>query len=139
MTRACLGGLDGPGLEHIPVITGVHAIIYTHDAEQTRAFFRDVLGFPAVDAGRGWLIFALPPAELAAHPTENNGDSQHHELYFMCDDVKKTVDDLKRKGVKFTKPVSDQGWGLLTTLQIPGGGEISLYQPKHPVAISAAK
>lgn len=120
------------------MINGVHAIIYTHDADKARAFFRDVLGFPAVDAGHGWLIFALPPAEIAAHPADD-GASQHHQLYFMCDDVEKTVDELKRKGVKFTKPVTDQGWGMLTTLEIPGGGEISLYQPRHPVAIRAAK
>jgi catechol 2,3-dioxygenase-like lactoylglutathione lyase family enzyme len=116
------------------MINGVHAIVYTKDAEAARAFFRDVLGFPSVDAGHGWLIFALPPAELAAHPAEEDGDDGRHELYFMCDDVNKTVDELKRQGVEFTAPISDQGWGLLTRLKIPGGGEIGLYQPRHPIA-----
>src|SRR5690242_7817792 len=113
------------------MITGVHAIVYSKDAEKAHAFFRDVLKYPSVDAGHGWLIFALPPAEIAAHPAET---SEHHELYFMCDDVEKTVAELKRKGVEFTGPVVDHGWGLLTTLKIPGGGEIGLYQPRHPIA-----
>jgi catechol 2,3-dioxygenase-like lactoylglutathione lyase family enzyme len=118
------------------MINGMHAIIYTRDADKARAFFRDVLKFPSVDAGGGWLIFALPPSEVAAHPSD---DSEDHELYFMCDDVKKTVDELKKKGVEFTSPVSDQGWGLLTTLRIPGGGEIGLYQARHPKAIDLAR
>lgn len=114
------------------MITGAHAIIYAADTDQARAFFRDVLGFPSVDAGHGWLIFALPPAEVAAHPTDDPAESGRHELYLMCDDVKQTVEDLKRKGVEFTQPITDQGWGLLTTLKVPGGGEIGLYQPRHP-------
>lgn len=113
------------------MINGMHAIVYVKDAEKARSFFRDVLGFPSVDAGRGWLIFALPPAEIAAHPSD---DSSDHQLYFMCDDVRKTTDELKRKGVEFTAPVTDHGWGLLTTMKIPGGGEISLYEPRHPIA-----
>jgi predicted enzyme related to lactoylglutathione lyase len=87
------------------MITGVHAIIYTKDAEADRAFFRDVLGFPWVDAGQGWLIFALPPAELAAHPTVENG---HCALYLMCDDVRKTVAELMRKGAEITQPITEQ-------------------------------
>jgi catechol 2,3-dioxygenase-like lactoylglutathione lyase family enzyme len=114
------------------MITGLHAILYSKDAAAARDFLKDVLGFPSVDAGRGWLIFAAPPAELAAHPAEG-GNAGRHELYFMCDDVHKAVADLKKKGVEFTGPVSDQPWGLLTTLKIPGGGEIGLYQPKHPL------
>jgi len=114
------------------MISGIHAIVYGRDAERARAFFRDTLGFSSVDAGRGWLIFALPPAELAVHPTE---EESHHELYLMCDDVHAAVAELKSKGVEFTKPVTDQGWGLLTRLRIPGGGEMGLYQPKHPTAI----
>jgi predicted enzyme related to lactoylglutathione lyase len=114
------------------MITGVHAILYATDAERVRAFFRDVLELPSVDAGRGWLIFALPPAELAAHPADTK---PHHELYLMCDDVHATVEKLKGKGVKFTTPVADQGWGLLTRFQVPGGGEIGMYQPRHPTAI----
>ena len=115
------------------MISGIHAIVYSRDAERARAFFRDTLGFSSVDAGHGWLIFALPPAELAAHPTDEN---EHHELYLMCDDIHAAVAELKSKGVEFTRPVTDQGWGLLTRLRIPGGGEMGLYQPKHPTAIS---
>jgi predicted enzyme related to lactoylglutathione lyase len=113
------------------MVNGVHALIYAEDADKVRAFFRDVLGFPAVDAGQGWLVFALPPAELGIHPAEGKG---HHELYLMCDDVAATVEELKRKGVELTKPVEDQGWGLVTALKIPGGGELGLYQPRHPTA-----
>jgi len=115
------------------MINGIHAIVYSRDAERARAFFRDTLGFSSVDAGHGWLIFALPPAELAAHPTDEN---EHHELYLMCDDIHAAVAELKSKGVEFTRPVTDQGWGLLTRLCVPGGGEMGLYQPKHPTAIS---
>lgn len=115
------------------MITGAHTIIYTKDAAADRAFFKDVLGFPSVDAGRGWLIFALPPAEVAAHPAEEDVEAGRHELYLMCDDVKKTVEELKAKGVAFTQPISEQPWGILTTLRLPGGSELSLYQPKHPL------
>lgn len=113
------------------MITGLHAIVYAADADRARAFFRDVLELPNVDAGDGWLIFAAPPAELAVHPA--GGPS--HELYLMCDDVHRTVEELAAKGVEFTAPVTDQGWGLLTSLQIPGGGELGLYEPRHPTAI----
>lgn len=115
------------------VITGAHTIIYTKDAEGLRAFFRDVLEFPWVDAGDGWLIFALPPAELAAHPTDEAG---HHELYLMCDDVHAAVDELKSKGVRFSHPISDEGFGLMTSIEIPGGGELGLYEPRHPTPSS---
>ncbi len=114
------------------MITGAHAIIYTKDAAADRAFFDDVLGLPSVDAGGGWLIFALPPAELAAHPTE---EDQHHRLYLMCDDVVATVGELQAKGVEFTGPVSDEGFGLMTAMKVPGGGELGLYEPRHPTAI----
>ena len=112
------------------MITGAHAIVYSRDADADRAFFRDVLGFPSVDAGGGWLIFALPPAELAAHPADAGG---RHELYLMCDEIESTVAELKAKGVEFTAPVSDQGFGLLTSLKLPGGGELGLYEPRHPI------
>jgi catechol 2,3-dioxygenase-like lactoylglutathione lyase family enzyme len=112
------------------MITGAHAVVFTADAEATRAFFRDVLGFPSVDAGGGWLIFALPPAELAAHPADAGG---RHELYLMCDEIEATVADLQAKGVEFTAPVSDEGFGLLTSLKLPGGGELGLYEPRHPI------
>jgi catechol 2,3-dioxygenase-like lactoylglutathione lyase family enzyme len=112
------------------MVTGAHAILYTEDAEALRAFFRDVLGLPSVDAGGGWLIFALPPAELAAHPT--NGEPRH-ELYLMCDDIEATITELDAKGVDLAAPVSDQGFGLLTSIRLPGGGELGVYEPRHPI------
>jgi catechol 2,3-dioxygenase-like lactoylglutathione lyase family enzyme len=115
------------------MITGTHAIVYAEDADRARAFLRDVLGLKNVDAGGGWLIFPLPPAELGVHPA-GTPDSGRHELYFMCDDIAATVEELTAKGVEFTSEVSDQGFGLLTGLRIPGGGTIGLYQPRHPVA-----
>jgi predicted enzyme related to lactoylglutathione lyase len=116
------------------MITGVHALIFTMDAERDRAFFRDVLEFPSVDAGDGWLIFGLPPAELAAHPAEQGGE---HELYLMCDDVDATVAELKAKGVELARPIRDEGFGLVTAIRLPGGGELGLYQPRHPSPLSA--
>jgi len=113
------------------MITGAHVIIYSMDPESDRAFFRDVLKFPAVDAGHGWLIFALPPAEAAFHPSEKNG---LHELYFMCDDLKLTMESLKGKKVKCGS-VKEERWGSLTTIFLPGGGKVGLYQAKHPTAI----
>jgi hypothetical protein len=115
------------------MITGVHAIIFSAQAEEVRAFLRDVLEFPSVDAGGGWLIFACPPAELAAHPAEA---AAHHELYLMCDDIHQTVEELTAKGVEFTGPVSDEGFGLMTALRLPGGGDLGLYEPRHPTAVS---
>jgi catechol 2,3-dioxygenase-like lactoylglutathione lyase family enzyme len=117
------------------LITGVHAILFSRDAEADRAFFRNVLDFPSVDAGDGWLIFALPPAELAAHPTD--GDA-HHELYLMCDDVHSAVEELSRKGVAFTREISDEGFGLMTALRLPGGSELALYEPRHPSPLSSS-
>ena len=114
------------------MITGVHAIMFAEDAEATRAFLRDTLEFDSVDAGGGWLIFALPPAELAAHPASESG---RHQLYLMCDDILSTVADLEAKGVEFTRPVSDEGFGLMTSLRVPGGGELGLYQPLHATAV----
>jgi hypothetical protein len=111
------------------MISGAHVILYSADADADRAFFRDVLALPAVDAGHGWLIFALPPAELACHPAEKAS----HELYLMCDDVAATVERLAARTVACT-PVADRGWGLLTELTLPGGGKLGLYQPKHPLA-----
>ncbi len=115
------------------MITGVHAVVFTPEAEAARAFFGETLGFPSVDAGGGWLIFALPPAELAAHPTDV---SSHHELYLMCDDVRATVVELEAKGVRFGGPVRDQGFGLVTAIKLPGGGELGLYEPKHPTPLA---
>jgi hypothetical protein len=111
------------------MITGAHSIIYSRDADEVRAFLRDVLELPSVDAGHGWLIFALPPAEVAAHPTEGAG---RHELYLMCDDIGATVEELRAKGVEFTRAVAEERWGLVTAIRLPGGGELGLYEPKHP-------
>jgi catechol 2,3-dioxygenase-like lactoylglutathione lyase family enzyme len=115
------------------MINGAHVIVYSRDADADRAFFRDVLGYPHVDAGGGWLIFRLPPAEAAVHPTDAGGDGRN-ELYLMCDDVQGTVAELTARGVEFTKDVTDAGWGLLTALRLPGGGELGLYQPRHQTA-----
>jgi predicted enzyme related to lactoylglutathione lyase len=115
------------------MITGAHTLIYTEKAEEVRTFFREKLDFPSVDAGHGWLIFALPPAELGIHPAEDGED--HHELYLMCDDVERTMKELKAKGVEFTGAPRDQGFGIVTAIKLPGGSELGLYQPKHPVAL----
>jgi catechol 2,3-dioxygenase-like lactoylglutathione lyase family enzyme len=112
-------------------IIGMHALIYSRKAEETRAFFRDVLGFRAVDAGHGWLIFAMPPAELAVHPAE---DSEYHELYLMCDDIDAMRAELKQKGV-VTRPVQERPWGRITQIPLPSGEELGIYEPKHPTAI----
>lgn len=114
-------------------IAGAHTIVFAEDAEAARAFFRDVLGFKNVDAGEGWLIFALPPGEVAMHPGPGWGqDVGHHQLFFMCHDIERTVNDLRKEGVEFVSPVADQGYGLMTRFKIPGAGEIGLYEPKHP-------
>lgn len=115
------------------MITGTHAMLFTGDADGLRAFLRDVLGLEHVDAGHGWLIFALPPAELGVHPSD--GDT-HQELYLMCDDVEATVAELRAKGVEFTREISDEGWGRVTAMRVPGGGELALYEPRHPTALS---
>lgn len=110
------------------MINGVHAIVFSEDAERTRAFFRDTLGLDSIDAGGGWLIFALPPAELAAHPTD---DHPRHELFLMCDDIRATVAGLKSQGIEFTAEIAEERWGLTTTFELPGAGPMSLYEPKH--------
>ena len=115
------------------MITGVHAIIFTPNAEGVRAFLRDVLELPSVDAGGGWLIFALPPAELAAHPAEEDG---RHELYLMCDDIRATVAELKAKGVEVSNEISDEGFGMMSSLVLPGGGELALYEPRHATPLA---
>jgi catechol 2,3-dioxygenase-like lactoylglutathione lyase family enzyme len=113
------------------MISGAHVIVYSKNPEADRAFFRDALGFESVDAGHGWLIFALPPAEAAFHPSEGSGA---HELYFMCDDLKAEMALLAKKGVKCSA-VEGQRWGAITKMQLPSGAEIGLYQPKHPTAL----
>jgi catechol 2,3-dioxygenase-like lactoylglutathione lyase family enzyme len=121
-------------VEEVRMISGAHVIVYSRDAEADRAFFRDVLGLKSVDAGHGWLIFALPPGEAAFHPAGENGA---HELYFMCDSLKSEMASLSKKGVKCSK-VEEARWGSITKLKLPGGGEIGLYQPKHPTALGLA-
>ena len=113
------------------MISGAHVIVYSKNAEADRAFFRDVLGFQSVDAGQGWLIFALPPAIAAFHPSNGNGI---HDLYLMCDDLKAEMASLAKKGVKCSA-VEEERWGSITTMHLPGGGELGLYQPKHPTAL----
>jgi catechol 2,3-dioxygenase-like lactoylglutathione lyase family enzyme len=116
------------------MIFGAHVIVYSKDAAADRAFLRDVLGLRSVDAGHGWLIFALPPAEAAVHPAEENG---RHELYFMCDDLQAQISELEKKGISCSE-VQNERWGSITHLRLPGGGEVGLYQPKHPLALSLA-
>jgi catechol 2,3-dioxygenase-like lactoylglutathione lyase family enzyme len=110
------------------VINGAHVVIYTKNPEADRAFFRDVFRFPSVDAGHGWLIFAMPPLEAAFHDSET---TDQHELYLMCDDITATLKDLKSKNVRVSD-VSEQRWGKLATFTLPGGGKIGVYEPKHP-------
>jgi hypothetical protein len=116
------------------MISGAHIVIYSKDAEADRAFFRDVLRFPCVDAGGGWLIFALPPAEAAFHPLGTNGP---HEMYFMCDNLKKELSALAKKKVRCSR-VKEEMWGSVSMIRLPGGGKIGIYQPKHPTAIGHA-
>jgi predicted enzyme related to lactoylglutathione lyase len=116
------------------MITGVHAIVFSPDAAKVRSFFADVLNLPSVDAGGGWLIFALPPAELAVHPADGGS---RHELYLMCDDIHATLGDLRGKGVAVARDVTDQGWGLLAAIRLPDGTEFPLYQPRHPSPLQA--
>ena len=113
------------------MIFGAHTIIYSKDADADRAFLRDILGFASVDAGHGWLIFALPPSEVAVHP-DNAGNRA--ELYFMCDDLGAEIAVLHAKGVACS-PVHNERWGSVTMIQLPGGGEVGLYQPKHKTAL----
>ena len=115
------------------MIIGAHVVLYSKDADADRAFFRDVLGLKSVDAGRGWLIFALPPAEAAFHPSESNGP---HELFFMCDNLAAEMSALARKNVAFSE-IQEARWGSIVKMKLPGGGDVSLYQPKHPTALDA--
>jgi hypothetical protein len=111
------------------VITGIHAIVFSPEADKVREFFADVLGLPSVDAGGGWPIFALPPAELAVHPEE--GDSRQ-QLFLMCDDIRATLAELAARGVEIAQDVSDRGWGLLAAVRMPDGSEFPIYEPRHP-------
>jgi catechol 2,3-dioxygenase-like lactoylglutathione lyase family enzyme len=113
------------------MMIGAHVILYSTDAEADRVFIRDALGFPGVDAGGGWLIFKLPPAEIAVHPTDEVGK---YGFYVMCDDIEQTLADLTARGVTISRAVSDERWGLLASIQLPSGAELSIYQPRHPTA-----
>lgn len=128
--------------EGIAMITGAHFLFYSQDPEADRLFFRDVLGFRAVDAGSGWLIFALPPAEMGVHPTNGDFVQRHAEhalcgsvLYLMCDELRSTIKTLEAKNVGCTD-IEEAEWGLSTTIKLPSGGEIGLYQPAHPTALA---
>ena len=110
------------------MITGLHAVVFSPDAEKVRAFFSDVLNLPAADAGGGWLIFGLPPAELAVHPADGGG----HELYLMCDEIHATLAEFRSKGVEVVGDVAEQRWGLLAAIRLPDGAEFPIYQPRHP-------
>ena len=109
------------------MINGAHSVIFSADPEADRTFFRDVLKLPNVDVGDGWLIFGLPPAEVAFHPSQK---TDAHEFYLMCDDVESFIVEMKKQGIE-TTPVKDEGWGLLTSFRLPGGGLLGIYQPRH--------
>lgn len=117
------------------MVNGMHALIYTTKPDEMRAFFSDVLHLPSVDAGHGWLIFALPPSEIAVHPTD--AGTERHELTLMCDDIEATVADLRARGVEFNGETSDQRWGISAQLVLPDGTEMMLYQPRHVTAYAA--
>ena len=120
------------------MLTGVHALMHSPRADEVRAFLRDVLGFRFVDAGHGWLIFALPPAELAVHPSEE-GSAATTGLYLICDDLEKTMAEFRARGAEFTSPPADRSWGRVTGIRLPDGSELGLYQPTHPLAIGPAR
>ena len=121
------------------VITGYHSIVFSEDAEATRAFLRDVLGWPSLDAGGGWLIFKTPPSEVGVHPTVSDEGHRwatppHHQCSLMCDDIEATVAELRSKGVAVRDEIEDQGFGLVTEIEVPGAGSMMLYQPRHELA-----
>jgi catechol 2,3-dioxygenase-like lactoylglutathione lyase family enzyme len=120
------------------MIRGVHAMFYSSEPEALRAFLRDKLGLPASDVGGGWLIFDLPEAEMGCHPEDlgHGAPSGRHDISFYCDDVERTIAELKAKGVEFTGPVQDHGYGLVTEFQVPGGFAVRLYQPKYAKGVA---
>jgi len=127
------------------MINGAHMVLYSRDADADRAFFRDVLQFPFVDAGHGWLIFAIPPAEVAFHDAEKHDSEKgasdsddKHELFLMCDDIAATLTDLQAKNVKVSG-ASEQRWGKLARFTLPGGGKIGIYEPRHPSPLKREK
>ena len=117
-------------------ITGAHVLLYTSKAEEVRAILRDVFAWHHVDAGQGWLIFKLPPAEIGVHPSEGADDPPGgHQFSLMCDDIHEAVMELKEKGIVVDGEPADRGWGITVTLKLPGGLDVMLYQPRHPTAI----
>ena len=120
------------------MITGVHALIYSPEAERVRAVLRDVFDWPSVDAGGGWPIFAMPPAEVAVHPVDDKEDSRH-ELYLMCDDLDTTVAELAKRGIGLSRPIEQQSWGIVTAIRLPDGTALGLYQPQHQTAIGLSR
>jgi catechol 2,3-dioxygenase-like lactoylglutathione lyase family enzyme len=130
--EAIRGVYSGTWRAHM--LTGAHIVIYSKDAQANRKFFGDTLGLRSVDAGEGWLIFALPAAEVAFHPHDKNNQ---HEMYFVCDNLKAQMAALRKKGVRFGE-IAEERWGIRTTMLLPDGGEIGLYEPKHPVTFQKA-
>ena len=126
------------------MINGAHFLLYSKDPDADRAFLREVLEFQSVDAGRGWLIFALPPAEIAVHPSEDEGPSEEDDgvagaaLYLMCDDLRATMKELQAKKVNFSA-IDEPRWGTVTTFALPSGAKVGLYQPKHPTAVKLGR
>ncbi len=114
------------------MIYGAHALVFSRLPGEARALLETILGDTTVDAGGGWLIFALPPAEIAVHPTDG---APRMELYLMCQDIEKTINELRAKGVKFSRAISEVSWGRVSAIALPGGGELGLYQPRHPTAL----
>jgi|SRR5689334_4470745 len=119
------------------MITGVHALIYSADAERVRALLQDVFQWPSVDAGGGWPIFAMPPSEVAVHPA--HGGEPRQELFLMCDDLDATVAELAKRGVELAQPITKQPWGVVTAIRLPGGGELGLYEPRHASPLTASQ
>jgi predicted enzyme related to lactoylglutathione lyase len=126
------------------VINAVHTLIYAEDAQAARAFMRDVVGWPSLDVGDGWLIFRTGPSELGVHPRSWEGEEGaesvpiHHQITLMCDDIEQTIDELSAKGATFSRGVLDEGWGRTTMLVVPGAGEVMVYQPRHPAVHTAS-
>jgi len=123
----------GNSSAHLMSISGAHVVLYSTDPEADRKFFRDVLRFHHVDAGDGWLIFALPPSEVAVHPTKSAQEDAQHSLFLMCDDLGATMSLLRKKKVK-CKAVANERWGKVAMITLPSGGELGLYEPRHPLA-----
>lgn len=120
------------------MVFGAHTLLYTSEPEALRAMLREVFGFKHVDAGGGWLIFALPPAEMGVHPAEGPSfeSGTRHLVSFMCDDINKTIAELKAKGVQFEGEPKDEGYGITIMMKLPGGCNVMLYEPRHAMAIS---